>query len=247
MRPVEDMVELTRFWLDGYITSLYDYGDRETMAGLLHKKLHTLKVAEHCRNLAVYLGLDDYGIGLAELCGLLHDVGRFSQWKEYHSFVDHLTTDHGDEGARLTASIFPYIDDMDGDSREILLNAIRQHNKKDVVLYGDRRDLYLRIVRDCDVLDIYRAVSHKWEPCREGISPAVLEDFLGGRKPDVRKIKTDSDVIIKMISFMYIFSYPWTLDGYRKGRYIYKLRDCLPKSEVLALKKIEAMIKEYKL
>ena len=49
---------------------------------------HSLRVMELCKIIAENLNLDVEDIKLAELIGLLHDIGRFEQMKVYNTFND---------------------------------------------------------------------------------------------------------------------------------------------------------------
>ena len=50
-------------------------------------------VAEEARRIAKSLNLSEEEQDLAELIGLLHDIGRFEQWKWYGTYSDKLTMD----------------------------------------------------------------------------------------------------------------------------------------------------------
>lgn len=47
---------------------------------------HTYKVVEACEYIAKDLKLNEEDINLAKLIGLLHDIGRFKQLKNFNSF-----------------------------------------------------------------------------------------------------------------------------------------------------------------
>ena len=49
---------------------------------------HTLRVVKRCEEIAESLDLSKHDIELAKLCGLLHDIGRFEQWKRYETYYD---------------------------------------------------------------------------------------------------------------------------------------------------------------
>ena len=47
------------------------------------------------------LNLSEEDILLAELIGLLHDIGRFEQIKNYHTFLDKESIDHAEYGNKI--------------------------------------------------------------------------------------------------------------------------------------------------
>ncbi|MDE7062189.1 MAG: HD domain-containing protein, partial [Lachnospiraceae bacterium] len=62
---------------------------------------HTYRVSELCENIAHSLGLDEEDISLAWFLGILHDVGRFEQLKNYGTFIDAQSIDHAMYGAEI--------------------------------------------------------------------------------------------------------------------------------------------------
>ena len=67
-----------------------EYTDKYRRLGkeCIRKINHTFRVMDLCGEIAESLNLSDEEIKLAKLCGLLHDLGRFEQWKRYKTFND---------------------------------------------------------------------------------------------------------------------------------------------------------------
>ena len=49
---------------------------------------HSIRVSKLCRSIAEDLSLPKDVIEIAEFIGLVHDIGRFTQWQEYKTFDD---------------------------------------------------------------------------------------------------------------------------------------------------------------
>ena len=49
---------------------------------------HIERVSQVAKKLATKLELEDEDIKLAELIGLLHDIGRFEELKRYNTYID---------------------------------------------------------------------------------------------------------------------------------------------------------------
>ena len=49
---------------------------------------HTYRVSMLCEEIGVSLGLCEEDLSLAWLLGMLHDIGRFEQLKNYGTFID---------------------------------------------------------------------------------------------------------------------------------------------------------------
>ena len=62
---------------------------------------HTYRVAALSERIASSLGLGDDDTNLAWLIGMLHDIGRFEQWKNYGTFSDAESIDHAHYGVEL--------------------------------------------------------------------------------------------------------------------------------------------------
>ena len=65
------------------------------------KIYHSLRVMEISKKIATNMGLENEKIELATLIGLLHDIGRFEQFKIYQTYSDLESIDHGDLGADI--------------------------------------------------------------------------------------------------------------------------------------------------
>ena len=110
---------------DEYV-SHYDDNDAKTVL----KKHHTKRVQKEAKEIAEYLKLAEEDRQLAELIGLLHDIGRFEQLKRYHTFSDRNSVDHAELGLEILFQdgyIRKFIEDEQYDS--IIYKAIHNHNK----------------------------------------------------------------------------------------------------------------------
>ena len=94
------------------------------------KIVHSYKVAEIAKELAVHQSCSQEDVELAELIGLLHDIGRFEQLKQYGTFLDAKSVDHAALGVRILQKqkLLPMFCD-DPRQRTLILHAISYHNK----------------------------------------------------------------------------------------------------------------------
>ena len=94
------------------------------------KIAHIERTAKIARKIAESLKLDKEDIELAELIGLLHDIGRFEQAKKYNTFVDNLSENHAKLGIDILFKkglIRKFIQDEKYD--RIIHLAIIDHNR----------------------------------------------------------------------------------------------------------------------
>ena len=79
-----------------YTSSYKKYGPKIDL-----KISHTVRVENLCIEIANSLNLTKEEVDLAAYCGLLHDIGRFEQWKRYGTYEDRKSIDHGNLGVDL--------------------------------------------------------------------------------------------------------------------------------------------------
>lgn len=209
-------------WFDRYVTRYRD-ADGFLPAALELKYTHSRRVAENARLIACGLKLDDAKILLAEICGLLHDIGRFLQYERYGSFRDADTLDHGLAGRKIlvaegASSLFG-----EGEWTRVAC-AVEYHNRKaddlpDDLLCESRH--LLNIVRDADKLDIIDLVL--CSVARDGFSelpdmlphirmsreltPSVMEEFQKTKTISTGSLATVTDFLVMLASWFYDFNF----------------------------------------
>lgn len=122
------------------------------------KRVHSHRVASDARQIAVLAGWDPGACDLAEACGLLHDVGRFSQFAEFGTFEDRRSVNHGSRGCEVLSST-TLLDGIDPAIVATLLAVTRTHNALEIPAgMGSAIESFVRMVRDADKLDIWRVI-----------------------------------------------------------------------------------------
>lgn len=119
------------------------------------KIVHTYGVVDCAGEIASRMGLSPADVELAQIIGLLHDIGRFEQIKRFDSFMPD-TMDHAAYGSELLFGeenmIRRFLEDNCFD--ELIFRAIAKHS--DFILEGieeERTLLHARLIRDADKLD----------------------------------------------------------------------------------------------
>ncbi len=150
---------------------------------------HTYHVMNLCKEIAEKLNLTKQEILLAQLIGLLHDIGRFEQIKRQQNFNDTNILDHAELGLNILTNnnyIRKYIVSNDYDN--IIFQAILNHNKFKIADNLTSKELlFAQIVRDADKIDNFRVeCSESFEDMfgftqremeNSSISPKVYQDF----------------------------------------------------------------------
>lgn len=135
---------------------LEEYEDKSDL-GFELKIIHTYHVVETAKKIAEKLNLSKEDIELAELIGILHDIGRFEELKitnELNS-VKFNHAGHGSEMLFEKGMIRKFIKDNQYDG--IIKKAIENHSKLKIEKNLDERTLlHSKIIRDADKIDNYR-------------------------------------------------------------------------------------------
>lgn len=192
-------------------TSNYDMNIMEISL----KYYHSFAVSDLMGELAFRLGLTKEKIEIAKIIGLLHDIGRFEQVKIYHSFSDD-NVDHADESVKYLFDQnhirdFITVNQYDG----IIEKAIKYHNKYKIPNNLNEEELlFTKMIRDMDKVDIFKQLSvHRhFEFKAEDITPTILESFKKEENIVNSDAKTNSDNIIKYLSFIFDINFNESFD-----------------------------------
>jgi putative nucleotidyltransferase with HDIG domain len=184
--------------------------------GVVLKHAHSFRVSKYAKEIAESLNLDSKQVYLAELIGLLHDIGRFEQAVKHHTFDDLKSFDHGDYGAHLLFEENKIKDyHLDEGDYSVIKKAIINHNKFYIEdNLTKEEELMAKIIRDADKLDIfYLTVTNqiKFDIDNDDLSPKVLESFRKYETVDNKDIVNKPDKIISMIALIFDLNYEYSL------------------------------------
>ena len=214
--------------LKGYIKN-YNPQDCRIKIKIKHIE-RTSKVA---REIAEKLNLSKEDVDLAELIGLLHDIGRFEQIKRYHTFIDKDSIDHGLCGVQVLFEeglIEDFVKDRQYD--DIIKTSILNHNKPEIEEgLDDRTLMHSRLLRDADKTDIFYSLTfediqpiyNKENFEDDKISEEIYDEFMEKRQIDYKDIHTSADILVAHFAYLYDFYYKYGLESIYKNGYIDKL------------------------
>lgn len=220
---------------------------------------HTLRVAQLCDRIAASCGLTGDAKDLAWMIGLLHDVGRFEQLKNYGTFIDSQSIDHAVYGAQILfeqRKIRDYVSEETED--QLLQNAVRWHSAYRIPEDLDERTaMYCHILRDADKIDILKVnvefpleeiYNVSTEELRSAaVSPGTLQAFYEEHAV-LRTLKMSvADHIVGHISLVYELVYPESLRIAREQGFLEKMMGFHsenPETEAI-FEKIRAYMRAY--
>ena len=222
------------------------------------KIVHIEKVAENSKRIAQNLGLSQEDVELAELIGLLQDIGRFEQVRLYHTFVDKDSINHGEYGAKILFEdglIRNFIKDNKFD--KIIKLAIVNHNRADIEEdLTERERLHAKIIRDADKTDIFRilisgdkkAIWEKADLSDDKISDEIYREFVEDKRINYKERKTSADILVSHFNYVYDLNFPETRKIIRDNKYIDKLYQRFKFNDAETMKRfneIYRLSKEY--
>ena len=155
------------------------------------------------------------------LAALYHDIGRFPQLAQYHTFSDARSVNHGALGSReLTKQGF--LRDEDPVARRFARSGVLLHNRHTLPksVSGTAR-LVLLGVRDADKLDIMRVMGQHLGPGaqpdpvvvmdlphRQDYSPTVLAALRDRRMSSFTDLTTTTDFALLVCGWFYGLHFP---------------------------------------
>lgn len=208
------------------------------------KKIHTLKVCEEIKELCESVNSDELLTNIAQIAALLHDVGRFEQYKQYRTFVDSRSVNHAELGVEVINDE-GVLKSLDWHSRQLVINAVKYHNQLTVVDgLADDTTQVLKMLRDADKIDIWRVVSEYYNnsqnrnkaielnlPDIEKISDGVLSDILSETLVKSAHLKTLNDFKALQMGWVFDLNYKHTYEVLKKRKYLEKIRDSISVSD----------------
>ncbi len=217
-------------------TAGYDHDSEK----IKRKEIHSLRVVEKSDMIADYLNLNEEDRKLAELIGLLHDIGRFEQIRRFDTFSDVKSgVNHGELGTEILFKdglIRRFIEEDKYD--EIIRRAIINHNKTYIDTdLNERELLFTKIIRDADKADIMYIIATEEiytnmtpEEYNTGaINEELMKQFLKDGFLDYKLIDTHSDTLLTSYAMLANVYYPVTakyiLDGKLVDIYTQKVYD----------------------
>ena len=209
---------------------------------------HTYYVADLCDRIAHSLELTQYDIDIAWLIGMLHDVGRFEQLRQYGTFSDADSIDHAVYAAQLlfesgtdkgTISEYIDIEGIENNTKiaediSLIKTAILNHNTYRIEKGLDERTkLFCNIIRDADKLDIFRVICDTpieeiynvttYELMNSEVTEEVMEAFKE-KHAVLRSLKrTPIDNIVSHLALVFELVFPESIVIAKEQGYVEKL------------------------
>lgn len=233
-------------WFDSYVAGFYCDGDDFLNSNIELKEKHSRLVRDEILWLADRLKLNENQKNIAAAIGLLHDVGRFIQFRDYRTYRDTNSLNHSLLGTDVIRKE-KILAGLDSDEINYIETAVAHHGDKEIPaeLAGETL-LYCQLIRDADKIDIYRVVLDYYKryiadpkgfrlelelPDEPTYSTEIIDDLLAEKRISYDILKSFNDVKLLMLSWVYDVNFAPALERIKQHHFLEKVIDFLPQTE----------------
>lgn len=203
---------------------------------------HTMRVRDNIVNLSNRLNFTQHEKSISEIIGLLHDIGRFKQYRFFNSFSDSITGSHATHSVEMIQE-YQLLNGLTDDDAKLIELAIEYHNHF-LVPEVAKGNLYRfsTLIRDADKLDAFYLETLEGEVRKYNLgdlsdewnySDEVIEDLMNLRQVDFSNFKYKYDRRLGILGLIFNLEYIESLQYVRDYKYIERLIDGIPISDKL--------------
>lgn len=222
-------------------------GDEDLKRNTLLKRDHTMRVCTLAAGIASSLGMDAENAAAAAVIALLHDIGRFEQYRDHRTFSDLHSENHSLVALRVIDS-HSLLSPLRQEDSALIRRAVELHNAQNLPDGLDARTLlHAKLIRDADKLDIlplvldYHATRHiEKNPAMEGklpdtpgVSPEVIERILASETIPNAIRRNQNDVLLVQMAWLMDLNFPWSYAYAEEQRFAERMRALLPEDPVI--------------
>ncbi len=211
---------------------------------LLEEKLeHIKRVASNAIFIANKEKWSEEDCLIAELCGLYHDIGRFSQYKTYKTFSDSKSVNHGQQGFSIINEyqLFDVLEEKDAQN---ILDAVHYHNSLNLPeSLSESSVRFTNLTRDADKIDIFFMLteairtnsldSHQdllWNLPMGEANPEIVKKLLNNSQALYSEIKSGTDVCLLQFCWLYGMNYKSSLLKIKENKTVELISSIIPKT-----------------
>jgi len=231
-------------WFDDFASS-YLSDDKEIDTNIELKRKHSLRVLEIIESIGRGIGLDEHDQDVSKISALLHDVGRFEQYKRYRTFNDRVSVDHGKLGVEILKEK-AVLEGIGQEDADLILDSIRNHNRAKLPEGMDKRlEIHSKLLRDADKVDILYVITRYYNgedgrenpklihmlPDTPDVSEGVYEDIVHHRIVDSKNVKNLNDLKMLHMGWVFDINYSPALEMISNRGYLDMIFRSLPQEE----------------
>lgn len=226
-----DFINYVETWINDYVKKTIEEDDKNRYNYEL-KLEHTYRVRDNIVKLGRSISLDKNEMKICELIGLLHDIGRFKQYREFKTFSDSISGSHAIFSVQMIDD-YKLLHGMKDTEKEIIIKSIEYHNY--FLLPEKETDIVLkfsRLIRDADKLDAFYLETKEDEYRKYDLSELsesreysqeVIEDLINMRQVNFSNFKYKYDRRLGILGLIFNLYYRESFVIVQKNKYIERL------------------------
>jgi putative nucleotidyltransferase with HDIG domain len=229
---MENKYKELKEWFDSY-TKDFAMQKKKDQKNINLKINHSRRVTEDMEEIIEDFRMTEEEKYLARIIALYHDIGRFKQYKEYQTFSDYKSEDHGRLGVKVMKEN-NLIEDLDQANQDIIYKAIEQHNKAEIdkdYFDNEREIFFTKLIRDADKLDIFNIFVSRYKKggqkdfiiklsTEAKITEEVYEKVLKKEAINYDKLETLNDLKMMQLTWIYDINFDKTIEIIKQRKYI---------------------------
>lgn len=247
-------ISFHKTWFLEYVSHYYE-GSAEDIKYIELKRDHTQRVLGNAECIAASLSLDARTTKIALLGALYHDVGRFEQFRQYQTFSDGASVNHGLLGSRILKKEQPLAAELQ-DVQAGVRATVALHNRFMLpVNLPEHIAVATNIVRDSDKLDIFPVLVSNFtrdgskndvvtmglEESLTEYTPRMLAKVLAGYPVEYSDMYYVNDFKLLLASWVFEIVYPASMQLMHERGVMEKLLATLP--ELPEMEKVKEVVR----
>lgn len=233
-------------WFENYV-NYFKNEDEEVYKNISLKYKHSFFVSSNIIEISKSLNLSEEDIAIAEIIGLLHDIGRFEQIVKYKTFADNKSVNHAKLGIEILEK-YQVLSRLDKNTEQIIVNSILNHNTRIIDKDMDEKSMFFsKLIRDADKLDIYRIFAEYYNNAEkdksvvlelgeeDNISQNLIEDIMSGSTLKYEDLIYINDFKLLQLSWIFDINFFYSFNKIYKNNYLELIYNELPKDQRIEL------------
>ncbi len=233
-------------WFNDYTRSFIDSDPIEKRAATL-KFDHTLLVVKNNMLLCDSISIDSEVRCLSAIVALLHDIGRFEQFRTFKTFADRHSVNHAVLGIQIIEQ-HNVLEELEIGHQKLIQNAIMLHNVPSLPPETSGvQKLLCQLIRDADKLDIYRIVSEHYKNPdsrdseiigigvteENAVSEEIVAAICAKKSVDYSQMKSINDFKLVQLGWVFDLNFPMSVHLITRRNHYYDILDSLPRDKTI--------------
>ena len=219
-------------WFDSY-TNDFTMKNEKDQQNINLKINHSKRVTKDMEEIIKNFEMNEDEKYLAKIIALYHDIGRFKQYKEYQTFSDYKSEDHGSLGVQVIKEN-KLLADFSPDVQNIICRAIEQHNKAEIdknYFDHEKEIFFAKLIRDADKLDIFNIFVKRYKKesqedfiiklsTEDRVTDEVYKKILNKEAINYDKLETLNDLKMMQLTWIYDINFAETIEIIKEREYL---------------------------